>query len=247
VTGGGRGIGRAIALALAAGGADVAIGGRGLEALEAVAGELRALGRRALPARCDVADGASVSAFAARVRQELGAPTIVVCNSGIGRSAKFADTDEASWNEVINVNLTGTYRTIHAFATDLLAAGPKGRVIAVASVAARVGFPYTAAYAASKHGILGLIRTLALEWGSRGPTVNCVCPGWTDTDMAGAAAANIAAKTGKDGRAALEAQSPQRRLVEVEEVAAVCRYLASDLARAINGQGINVDGGQVMS
>jgi NAD(P)-dependent dehydrogenase (short-subunit alcohol dehydrogenase family) len=242
VTGGGRGIGAAIARALAQAGAKVAVAGRNQAALDEVAREIGGLA-----VRCDVARAGEVTALASQVRAELGVPAIVVGNAGIARSAKFADTDEAAWHEVMDVNLTGAYRVAHAFTPDLLAAGGQGRLIFIASVAAKIGFSYTAAYCASKHGVLGLARALAHEWGPRGVTVNCVCPGWTDTDMAQAAVDNISARTGKDGRAQLAAMSPQRRLMEADEIAACVRYLASDAARGVNGQGINVDGGEVMS
>lgn len=250
VTGGGRGIGAAIARALAAAGAPVAIAGRQVEALERVATEVRAAGGRALPVRCDVASPDEVARLAETVRRELGPATVVVNNAGIARSAKFAETDEAMWRETIEINLNGAYRVTRAFVGDVVAAGRRGRIIHVASIAAKVGFLYTTAYCASKHGLLGLTRALALELATKGPTVNCVCPGWVDTDMAADAVARIAATTGRsheDARKSLEKMVPQRRLMTAEEVAAVTLFFASDAAAGVTGQAWNVDGGEVMS
>jgi NAD(P)-dependent dehydrogenase (short-subunit alcohol dehydrogenase family) len=250
VTGGGRGIGEAIVHALAGAGAAVAISGRQAARLDQVAEAVRARGGRAVVCPCDVTRPDDVARLAESVHRELGHATIVVNNAGIARSAKFADTDEALWAETMAINLSGAYRVTRAFLADVLAAGGRGRVINIASVAAKVGFAYTSAYCASKHGLLGLTRALAHELAARGPTVNCVCPGWTDTDMAGDAIANIAGKTGRGADAArreLENMSPQRRLMTAEEVAQVTLFLATDAARGVTGQACNVDGGEVMS
>jgi NAD(P)-dependent dehydrogenase (short-subunit alcohol dehydrogenase family) len=249
VTGGGRGIGAAIALALGDAGAAVAISGRDRAALDDTLARLRGRGVRAAAFVCDVAKVDDVAAFAAEVRRELGAPAIVVNNAGIAPSAKFADTDEALWARTMETNLSGPYRVSRAFLADVTAAGKQGRILMIASVAAKVGFAYTSAYSASKHGLLGLARSLALELAAKGPTVNCVCPGWVDTEMTGRTVANIQAKTGRDEAAArgeLEKMSPQRRLMTAEEVAAVTLFLASDAARGVTGQAWNVDGGEVM-
>jgi NAD(P)-dependent dehydrogenase (short-subunit alcohol dehydrogenase family) len=198
---------------------------------------------------CDVTAPADVARLADTVRRELGAPAIVVNNAGMAKSAKLEDTDEELWAQLLAVNLTGAYRVTRAFLPDVLAAGKQGRVIHIASVAAKIGFSYTSAYCASKHGLLGFSRALAHEIAARGPTVNCVCPGWVDTDMAHRAIDNIADKTGKGqafGRAALENMSPQRRLMTAEEVAAVTCFLATDAAAGVTGQAWNVDGGEVM-
>jgi NAD(P)-dependent dehydrogenase (short-subunit alcohol dehydrogenase family) len=180
---------------------------------------------------------------------ELGAPGIVVNNAGIAPSAKFPDTDEALWAQVMDVNLGGPYRVTRAFWGDVLAAGKQGRVINIASVAAKIGFAYTSAYSASKHGLLGLTRSIALELVTKGPTANCVCPGWVDTEMTGRTVANIQKKTGRgedEARGELEKMSPQRRLMTAEEVAAITLFLATDAARGVTGQAWNVDGGEVM-
>ena len=250
VTGGGRGIGAAIAVALGEAGAQVAITGRHAAALDQTLARLQARGVRAAAFACDVGQPHDVTRLAGEVHAQLGPVYIVVNNAGIAPSAKFADTDEALWSETINVNLSGAYRVTRAFLADVLAAGKRGRVIHIASVAAKVGFAYTTAYCASKHGLLGLTRALALELAAKGPTVNCVCPGWVDTEMTGRTVANIQAKTGRaaqDARRELENMSPQRRLMSAEEVAAVTLFLATDAAAGVTGQGWNVDGGEVMS
>jgi NAD(P)-dependent dehydrogenase (short-subunit alcohol dehydrogenase family) len=184
------------------------------------------------------------------VHRELGGATIVVNNAGTARSAKFAETDEEMWADVLSVNLTGAYRVSRAFWGDVMEAGPRGRLLFIASSAAKIGFLYTSAYCASKHGLLGLCRALAHEAGRKGPTVNCVCPGWVDTDMAREAMERISRTTGRtpeEARHELEKMNPQRRLMTPEEVADVTVFLASDHARGVTGQGWNVDGGQVMS
>jgi NAD(P)-dependent dehydrogenase (short-subunit alcohol dehydrogenase family) len=248
VTGAARGIGAAIARALAAAGARVCVSGRNEEAIGALAGEL---GSGAVAIRCDVTRPDDVTALAERLRGEAGGAHIVVNNAGVARSAKFADTDERMWAETLDVNLNGAYRVSRALWPDLVAAGPtRGRLIFIASTAAKIGFLYTTAYCASKHALLGLARSLALESGGRGPTVNCVCPGWVDTDMAHDAIERIVKTTGRtpeEARKELEKMSPQRRLMTAEEVAQVTLFLCSEAARGVTGQAWNVDGGQVMS
>ncbi len=169
-------------------------------------------------------------------------------NAGIAKSVKVLAMDEAHWQEHLEVNLTGAFRVTRAFLAPM-AASKWGRIINVASTAGKVGFAYTAAYCASKHGLIGFTRALALEMATIGVTVNAICPGFVRTEMAAEAARNIAAKTGKTEAEAtrwLEALSPQNRLIEAEEVAAVAVHLASEEARGINGQAINVDGGAVV-
>jgi len=245
ITGGGRGIGAAIARALAKAGARVMLSGRDEQALAGVGAELGAPW-----VRCDVTRPDDVTALADATHHQLGPATIVVSNAGIAPSRKFADTDEAIWRETIEINLGGAYRLARAFLGDVVAAGAKGRILFIASVAAKIGFSYTSAYCASKHGVLGLSRSLAHELAPRGPTVNCVCPGWTDTDMVGRAVQNISRTTGRTpekARRELERMSPQGRLVAPEEVAAVTLFLVSDAGAGITGQAWNVDGGQVMA
>jgi len=250
VTGGGRGIGAAIARSLAAEGAHVVVSGRSQGPLEEVVARMRADGGKADWTRCDVSRAEDVAALAATVNKLAGPASIVVNNAGIAKSAKIADTDEAAWNEIIAVNLTGAFRVTRAFLPDVLAAGPRGRIVYIGSTASKIGFYYAGAYSASKHGLLGLARTLAMEIATKGPTVNVVCPGWVETDMADEAVQNIVARTGRsavEARRELERMSPQRRFVTPDEVAAVTMFLVSDAARGVTGQSWGVDGGQVMT
>jgi NAD(P)-dependent dehydrogenase (short-subunit alcohol dehydrogenase family) len=245
VTGGGRGIGRAVALSLASAGADVAVTARSQGELAETVTAIQALGRRAEAIVCDVAERPQVEAMVARVRQTLGDSLILVNNAGIAGSAKLADTTDEMWDRMLRVNATGAFYCTRAVLPMMLTAR-WGRIVNMASIAARVGAPYIAAYAASKHALLGLTRAVAAEVANRGVTVNAVCPGYVDTAMTDASTANISKRTGRteqDARKILEGFSPQGRLMTAEEVAAMTTYLCSDVARGINGQGIVIDGG----
>jgi NAD(P)-dependent dehydrogenase (short-subunit alcohol dehydrogenase family) len=249
VTGAGRGIGRAIALAFAREGADVALLARTAGEVEAVAAEARGLGRNAVALRCDVGDRAQVEEAARAAAGALGAVQILVNNAGVARSAKVGDTDDALWELHLRVNLTGAFYVTRAVLPGMLAAR-WGRIVNIASTAAREGYPYVAAYAASKHGLLGLTRAVAMEVATSGVTVNAICPGYVATDMTRESVRRIQEKTGRsveEARRSLEAFSPQRRLVEPEEVAALAVLLATDDARGVTGQAWNVDGGAVQS
>jgi NAD(P)-dependent dehydrogenase (short-subunit alcohol dehydrogenase family) len=244
VTGGGRGIGKAIAARLVRDGARVAIAGRDAGVLERAKQELGAL---AVP--CDVSREDEVARLAERVRAELGDPAIVVNNAGITHSSPFVDETAAALDQIMATNVRGTFLVTRSFLPAMLATR-RGRIVCIASVAAKIGFKYTAAYSASKHAVLGLVRSLALEVATHGVTVNAVCPGWVESDMLFAATRNISAKTGRsenDARAALAAMSPQERVVDPEEVAAVVSFLCGEEAHGVTGQAWNVDGGTVMS
>ena len=150
--------------------------------------------------------------------------------------------DDALWDETLAVNLTGTYNCMRAVVPSMFKRG-RGRVINIASVAAKIGFAYTAAYVASKHGVLGLTRAVAIEAATRGVTVNAICPGWMNTDMTSRSIDRIVEKTGKsaeDARRTLERMNPQQRLIEPEEVADIAAFLASAEAAGINGQDITI-------
>jgi 3-hydroxybutyrate dehydrogenase len=249
ITGGGRGIGRAIALEFAREGASVALAARTRSEIDKVAEEARAAGAKAIALECDVAKYGDVErAFAATAKEFGRSPDILVNNAGIAESAPFIKTDEALWRRHLDVNLTGTF---HCTRTALPAMLTQrwGRVINIASIAGKTGAPYIAAYAASKHGVLGLTRVLALEVAALGITVNAICPGYVDTEMTARGVENIVKRTGipaADAVRALETMSPQNRMVTAEEVAAVALLLASEDGRGINGQAINVDGGSVL-
>lgn len=249
VTGGGKGIGRAIALSLASAGADVAVAGRSKDALEEVKTAIRASGRRGEAIVCDVTDRPQIDAMFGQVKSALGDPLILVNNAGIAASAKLTETTDEMWDQIMRVNATAAFYCTRAALPAMLSAG-WGRVVNVASIAARSGAAYIAAYAASKHALLGLTRAVALEVVTRGITVNAVCPGYVDTEMTDRSAAYIAARTGRPEEAArkiLEGFSPQGRLMTAEEVASLATYLCSESARGITAQGIVLDGGSVQA
>jgi NAD(P)-dependent dehydrogenase (short-subunit alcohol dehydrogenase family) len=248
VTGGGRGIGEACAVALAEAGADVAVCSRSSAEITAVAEKIRAMGRRALAVVCDVTDAWQVRRMAEEVNSQFGAVEVLVNNAGLGRSHRFLDHPDELWDQMLAVNLTSVYHVARTFVPKMIEMR-RGRVINIASVMSKVGGKYVAAYAAAKHGVLGLTRALAVELVSYNITVNAVCPGYVNTPMTDDNVANIVARTGMpetEARKALERLNPQNRMIEPEEVAAVVVMLASDVAQGINGQAINIDGGAVM-
>ncbi|MFZ5510805.1 MAG: SDR family NAD(P)-dependent oxidoreductase [Pseudomonadota bacterium] len=248
VTGGGSGIGAAIAEALARDGARLTLLGRRREPLEEQAQRLGQWSEaQALCA--DVAAADSVAAAFAAARERHGPVDILINNAGQAASAPFAKTDLALWQRMLEVNLTGTFLCTRAALPDMLARG-RGRIVNIASTAALVGYPYVAAYCAAKHGVLGLTRALALELAQKGITVNAVCPGYTETEIVAAAVDNISAKTGRsraEARGELERRNPQGRLVQPGEVANAVLWLCRPGAEAITGQAISVSGGEVMS
>jgi NAD(P)-dependent dehydrogenase (short-subunit alcohol dehydrogenase family) len=178
--------------------------------------------------------------------------TVLVNNAGQALSQPFAKTDLQLWQHMLNVNLTGTYLCIQAALPDLLAESAKGhaaRIVNIASTAGLKGFAYVSAYAAAKHGVIGLTRSLALELARKGVTVNAVCPGFTETDIVRESLANIVAKTGQteaQARDALVAHNPQKKMIQPDEVAQAVMWLCSEAAASVNGQSIAVDGGETM-
>ena len=249
VTGGGRGIGRAVALSLASAGADVAISGRNADVLGETVAAIRAIGRRAAAVVCDVSERSQVETMVAQVKRDLGDPLILVNNAGIAGSAKLSDTTDDMWEAMLRVNATGAFYCMRAV-VPMMVEAKWGRVVNIASIAARAGAAYIAAYAASKHALLGLTRAVAAEVAARGVTVNAVCPGYVDTQMTDRSATFISVRTGRDetdARKILEGFSPQKRLMTAEEVASLATYLCSEAARGINGQGLVIDGGAVQA
>ncbi len=235
VTGGSRGIGRALSIELARAGAAVALTYRsGAEAAAETVKAIEEIGGRAEALCCDVADGDAVDATVARVSQSLGPITIAVNNAGITRDQLILRMKPEDFDDVVATNLRGTWSVCRAVARPMLKAR-WGRIISVSSVVAEMGNPGQSNYAASKGGIEALTRSLARELGSRGITVNAVAPGFIDTEMT--------QSLGEEVRNALLGQIPLGRLGSVEDVAHAVRFLASDQAAYVTGQVIHVNGG----
>lgn len=249
VTGGGRGIGEAVARRLAADGMRLCITGRTATDLDRVAAELsQASDVEALAVAADLSDRASTDALVARLHAEFGTVDILVNNAGIAASAPLPKITDESWDRMLEVNATAPFRLCRALIPGMVEAG-WGRVINIASNAGVSGYRYTAAYCASKHALVGLTRALAVDLAKTGVTINAICPGWVDTRMVAEATERIAEKTGRSqeqARAALASMSPQGRVLQPEEVAHLVATLVSDDARGIHGQALVIDGGQIL-
>jgi len=251
ITGGGGGIGRAVALTFAAEGAGLVLADLG-DSAAATAESARRAGARATAVTADVARADDMTALARRAVEEFGRLDVLVTCAGIPGAGLLAEQDESAWTRVIDVNLNGTYRAIRAALPRMMAQG-SGRIVTIASVLAKMGgYGYVSAYAASKHGVVGVTRALAAELGSQGYpaiTVNAICPGYT---RAGMGVAVQSTKAGpRSGEEIFERyykrQVPQRRMMEPEEIAQVAVFLALPESAGITGQALNVDGGFVMS
>lgn len=247
VTGGGRGIGAAIAYELAAQGARITLMGRTLTTLEQEANLLRSL----TEVHCetvDVAESESVTAAFTAATSALGPIAILVNNAGQAASAPFVKTDLALWNQMLAVNLTGTYLGIRTVLPGMIDLG-WGRIVNIASTASLKGYAYVSAYCAAKHAVLGLTRSLAMELAKKSITVNAVCPGYTETDIVRNTLANIQAKTGRsaaEAEAELVKHNPQSRLVQPTEVANAVLWLCQPGSESVTGQAISVSGGETM-
>lgn len=244
VTGAGRGIGRAVAERLSREGLRVALTARSADELEQTAA---ACAGETLVLPADLTAPGAVDELFDRVEQAWGTVDVLVLNAGAGTSASLARTTDEQWQRMLDLNLTAPFRCLRRALPSMLEAG-WGRVVVIASVASKVGEKQIAAYTASKHGVLGLVRSAADEVARSGVTVNAVCPGYVDTPMTDQSVRDIAARTGRpeaDIRTILERKQPIGRLVTPEEVADVVSLCVAN--GAINGQGLNVDGGAVQS
>ncbi len=247
VTGGGRGIGRAIALTLARAGAHVAVAARTVQEIEAVAAEVAGLGRRTMFLPLDVSDREQLARVPEQVASALGAIEILVNNAGIHASGPVVRLDDATWDAVLATDLTGPFLLCRACLPAMIEAR-WGRIINVASIAGKIGLKYGAAYSAAKHGLIGLTRSLAAEAARYGITANAICPSWTETQMFDDAVATVAQATDRglaDARRVLLSSSPLGRPATADEVADAALFLAT--TGVVTGQSIHVDGGEVMS
>lgn len=237
VTGASRGIGKAIAIALAEHGADVAVAARTVEALEQTAKEVQALGRRALVVPCDVTDSGQTEQMVAQILSDLGGLDIVVNNAGGSRfMAPLLGVREEGWDKSINVNLKSVYLVCKAAGPHMLRQ-EKGSVINIASVAGVQASPTLSFYAAAKWGVIGVTRTLAKEWAASGVRVNAISPGAVDTDIWGTLTED------PNFVRNLTAPIPMGRWAQPEEIAGACVFLASDAASFVTGANIVIDGG----
>ncbi|MEP1208822.1 MAG: SDR family NAD(P)-dependent oxidoreductase [Rhizobiaceae bacterium] len=242
VSGGGTGVGAAIASAFAKAGARVTILGRRQSSLDAVA---KTSGALALA--CDVTNRETVDRALDKARAVNGATSIAIANAGAASSAPFAKMKPSDLNAMLDVNLNGVFNLWQACLPDLKSRA-SGRLIAIASTAGLKGYAYVSGYCAAKHGVIGLTRAVALELADSGITANAICPGFVDTPLLNRSVENIVSKTGlsdAEARQSLVQNNPQGRFIEVDEVADTALWLAGDGARSVNGQAISVNGGEV--
>ena len=253
ITGGGRGIGRSIAFAFAEEGADLVLVARSREQLENLAQEIENRGTKALPVNCDVSSAQEVQNLEKMVQDKFGRVDILVNNAGISKRSKLLEYDDETWLEVIRVNLFGTYLCIKTFLPMMQQIG-QGRIINIASTAGKNPVPFNTAYSASKHGVLGLTKSVASEvalTGYPGITINAICPFYVNTEMFSGPQGYVAKMAKMSGVSEKEvidkimSRNLQHRIIEPEEVAAMAVYLASEEAKGITGQALNICGGLI--
>ena len=249
ITGGSRGIGAAISNYLAHLGADISLTGRTEKTLAKQANYIRNNYKvKVHTALGNMADELDVGRCFESASKELGSVQILVNNAGIGKSAPFHRMETNLWNEIIGLNLTGTYLCTKQVFSEMRESG-YGRIVNISSTVGLRGYPYIAAYCASKHGVIGLTRTLALECVKKGITVNAICPGYTDTDLVSEAVDAIVEKTGKERteiQSEIDNMSPMGRMVTPDEVAETVAWICLPSSASITGQSIVVSGGAVM-
>ena len=249
VTGGAQGIGRAISLRLAADGAAVAVADLNEEKAGSVANEIVSAGGKALPVRVDVADAVSTTELIERTVRDLGRVDVMVANAGIIQVKPFLDLSTEDWDRTFAVNVRGVFLSLQAAARQLIAQGDGGRLLATASIAAKMGSPYQAHYQSSKAAVVGMVRSIAWELGKHCITVNCYCPGVVDTDMWRYIDLERGKLLGRQPGELLKEMAgriPLGRVEVPEDVAPLVSFLASEESRYITGQAINVCGGMVM-
>jgi NAD(P)-dependent dehydrogenase (short-subunit alcohol dehydrogenase family) len=248
ITGGSGGLGQALALAFVRQGCRVVITARDKVKLQEAADRMAQDGAQVRAIPCDVTRRDQVRSLANEIAQQWGSPEILVNNAGIASAVSFADMSDETWDRTLDTNLTGAYNCCKVFLPAMIAV-KWGRIVNIASTTAKVGYSHVTAYSASKHGLLGLTRSLALETARQGVTVNAICPGYVDDERTHENAGIMAQKTGKSVADILKifaASAPQNRLIEAGEVAELACLIASPEMSGMTGQAINVDGGAVM-
>jgi len=249
ITGGSGGLGQALAEAFAREETRVVIAARNRDRLNTVAEKMAQNGTQVLALSCDISRRDQVQSLGNEIRTRLGDVQILINNAGIARAVNFSDMPDELWDDTLETNLTGAYNCCKVFLAPMVQA-KWGRIINIASTTAKVGFSHVTAYTASKHGLLGLTRSLALETARAGVTVNAICPGYIDDERTRENAKIMAEKTGKSPSDVLKlfcASAPQNRLIAPEEVASLALLMASERLSGMTGQAINVDGGAVMA
>ena len=246
ITGGGRGIGRAIALKFAGAGADVAVAARTRAEIDAVAEEIKEKGGRSMAIPCDVGNSRGVEEAVERASRELGGVDVMVANAGALAHARLEETTDAIWDEMMRVNLNGAFYAFRAAISGMTERG-WGRLIAISSVSGKIGGPNRSAYHAAKHGVLGLVRSAALEAAAAGVTVNAICPGFVDTSLVDTFREGLAGHDAEREAAMRRYRDevPMGRFLKPDEIAGMALYLASEEAAGITGQAYTISCGAI--